>query len=107
MYPIYNLNSPPADLDHSRTLYIGRGSFWGNPYRIGQDGMDRRSVVEAYRQRLWNSFKAKGPAYQKILNGELNDKFLGCYCYPQLCHGHVLIRANHYAMNNLNHNVKL
>ena len=51
---VYNLHNPPADLDHSSTLYIGRGSFWGNPYRIGQDGMDRRSVVAAYRTRLWS-----------------------------------------------------
>ena len=30
-------------------IYIGRGSKWGNPFRIGDHG-DRGGVIEQYRE---------------------------------------------------------
>ena len=32
-------------------VYIGRGSRWGNPFRIGQDG-DRAAVIAKYERWL-------------------------------------------------------
>ena len=37
-------------------VYIGRGSKWGNPYRIGEDGT-REEVIEKYRLYLWKQIK--------------------------------------------------
>ena len=64
-------------------VYIGRGSKWGNPFRIGPDGT-REEVIEKYRQMI-----LKRPDLLSAL-GELKDKALGCYCKPLACHGDVL-----------------
>jgi len=65
-------------------VYIGRGSKWGNPFRIGKDG-NRTEVIEKYRQ--WIETKSD------LLNSlkELDGLVLGCHCKPQPCHGDVLV----------------
>ena len=67
-------------------VYIGPGTKWGNPYRIGPDG-DRDRVLALYKQRLWND---------KVLMGQLHElrgKKLMCHCAPKRCHGDVLVAA--------------
>lgn len=69
-------------------VYIGRGSDFGNPFRIGEDGT-RQEVVEKYREyfydRITNDIRFK----QSI--DWLRGKILGCFCKPELCHGDVII----------------
>lgn len=65
-------------------VYIGRGSKWGNPFKIGRDG-DRAQVIEKYRAHL-----ASRPDLLAALP-ELRGKVLGCWCAPLPCHGNVLI----------------
>jgi hypothetical protein len=67
----------------SEDVYIGRGSFWGNPFVIGKDG-DRDDVVRKYAEMICDN--------QEMLSRlhELRGKNLVCYCAPKLCHGHVL-----------------
>ena len=66
-------------------VYIGRGSKWGNPFRIGPDG-DRAAVIAKYE--LWL-------ADQHQLLRAL-DEFRGCdlvcFCAPRPCHGDLLLR---------------
>lgn len=71
---------------NSHTLYIGRGSKWGNPFVIGKDG-DRATVIAKYRKYLWSR--------KDLLDAlpELEGHTLGCYCKPSACHGDVLIKA--------------
>ena len=67
-------------------VYIGRGSKWGNPFKIGVHG-SRDEVIERYQQYLWN---------RKDLLADLDElrgKRLGCFCAPQACHGDVLVDA--------------
>lgn len=64
-------------------VYIGRGSKWGNPFRIGPDG-DRSEVIALFRQHLEAS-----PHLLSAL-AELEGKRLGCFCAPKPCHGDVL-----------------
>jgi hypothetical protein len=68
----------------SYDVYIGRGSKWGNPYKIGVDGT-RSEVIEKYRNYILDN--------QELLNDlpELKGKTLGCWCYPKRCHGEVLL----------------
>ena len=68
------------------TARIDRATKWGNPYPIG-DGMTRSDVIAAYRQHL--------AAHPELLASvaELRGKVLMCWCYPQPCHGDVLIDA--------------
>lgn len=66
-------------------VYIGRGSKWGNPYRIGIDG-DRAEVIRKYE--VW----IRGQKHLMDSLHELDGKVLGCFCHPLPCHGHVLIK---------------
>ncbi len=74
---VVHCNKEPYD------VYIGRGSRWGNPFRIGKDGT-RDEVLEKYRQYI-----LANP--DLILHlPELLGKTLGCWCKPLRCHGDIL-----------------
>jgi hypothetical protein len=75
--PVVNLRRSEYD------VYIGRGSKWGNPFRIGPDGT-RDEVIEKYRQWLLSN-----PVLMDQLH-ELRGMDLGCFCKPLPCHGDVL-----------------
>lgn len=64
-------------------VYIGRGSKWGNPSVIGQDG-SRDEVIEKYREWIITQPQIKDLE-------ELRGKRLGCFCKPSRCHGDVLV----------------
>lgn len=68
------------------TVYIGRTSKWGNPFRIGVDGT-RKEVIEKYRQYLLSNKDLMAAILS--LDGEI----LGCHCKPKLCHGDVIIET--------------
>lgn len=70
--------------DWKGAIYIGRPSRWGNPFVVGRDGT-REEVVAKYEQYLLSS-----GLIDHI--GELEGRNLACWCAPQLCHGHVLLR---------------
>jgi hypothetical protein len=67
----------------SYSVYIGRGSKWGNPFVIGKDG-NRREVINLYREWIVNQ-----PQFKDI--EQLRGQTLGCFCHPQPCHGDVLV----------------
>lgn len=76
-------------------IYIGRGSKWGNPFRIGIDG-NRNEVLEKYANWIMTQ--------PQLLNDlhELKGKILGCWCSPKKCHGDILTKlANGSNMNDL------
>lgn len=70
----------PAD-----AVYIGRGSKWGNPFRIGRDG-DRAAVIAKYERWL-----ADQHHLLRALD-ELCGRDLICFCAPRACHGDLLLR---------------
>lgn len=63
-------------------IYIGRGSPWGNPYKMknGSDG-ERERVIELYAQYTIPTLD---------IEPLLKAKRLGCYCKPKSCHGDIL-----------------
>lgn len=64
-------------------IYIGRGSKWGNPFRIGVDG-DRAAVIAKHEQWLRHQH-----ALLRALD-ELRGCDLVCFCAPLACHGDLL-----------------
>ena len=66
-------------------IYIGRGSRWGNPFRIGPDG-DRAAVVARHEAWLKDQH-----ALLRALD-ELRGRDLVCFCAPLACHGDLLVR---------------
>ncbi len=67
------------------TLYIGRGSKWGNPFILGRDG-HRFQVINKYEMWIRSNDELQNDLH------ELQGEILGCYCKPQGCHGDVLIK---------------
>lgn len=65
-------------------IYIGRGSKWGNPFRIGPDG-DRATVIAKYERWLREQHHLL-----RALD-ELRGRDLICFCAPQACHGDLLV----------------
>jgi hypothetical protein len=72
--------------DSSTYQYIGRGSYWGNPYSIGEDG-DRDEVIRKFE---YDFNYDKFPNKNKDAVHELKGKTLGCFCKPERCHGDIL-----------------
>ena len=72
-------------------LYIGRPfaefpeSIWANRYRIGPDG-SREDVVKQYELDTRRNLRLMAAV------PDLTGLDLGCWCYPNPCHGHVLLK---------------
>ena len=65
-------------------LPIDRGTQWGNPFVVGEDG-DRDKVCDSFEVyfNLKPSLQVKIPS--------LAGKVLGCWCFPERCHGNHLV----------------
>lgn len=77
----------------SKFEYIGRGSYWGNPYSIYE--VEDLEEDETPRDNVIRKFKYDFE-HNCLLNRDKNKvyslagKRLGCYCKPEACHGDVL-----------------
>jgi hypothetical protein len=73
------------------TVYIGRAwsglpdSKWANPFHIGKHGT-RSEVIAKYE-----AYVRSRPDLMAAVP-ELVDQVLGCWCYPEHCHGDVLVK---------------
>ena len=67
----------------SDAIYVGRPSYWGNPFVIGKDGT-RGEVITKYSMTL--HYKQR-EAIKRTLKG----KDLICWCAPEACHADVLL----------------
>ena len=82
-----------ADPIPDGAVYVGRGTVWGNPWKIGEDGT-RDEVVERYRAAVMADGKAP---LRKRIRQELAGKDLVCWCQspsdedPLPCHATVLL----------------
>ena len=81
MTTVVNIRKSKSD------CYCGRGTIYGNPFKIGRDGT-RLDVITKYIDYFFDKLE-KDPVFrQRIL--ELKDKKIGCWCHPDLCHLHVI-----------------
>lgn len=72
-------------MSESFDVFVGRGSPFGNPFKIGRDG-SREEVIQKYEEWIRNQ-----PDLMAML-AELKGKTLGCFCKPKPCHGDVLVK---------------
>lgn len=75
VYNKYGVNVP------KNAVYIGRGSPWGNPFKIGPDG-SREEVIAKFECETLPTLDLE----------PLRGKDLVCYCAPLSCHGDILLR---------------
>jgi Domain of unknown function (DUF4326) len=62
-------------------VYIGRGSPWGNPFKIGEDGT-RDEVCDRFEREVLPALDVSA----------LRGKDLVCFCAPRRCHGDAILR---------------
>jgi len=77
------------------THYIGRGSIFGNPFKIGgANNYTREDVIVKYEQ--WLRMKLKSLVWLSPLGQAIYDlpesAVLGCFCKPKACHGDIIIK---------------
>lgn len=71
---------------------IDRGTIWGNPFKVDEDG-SRKEILRKYEFYYFMK-----PSLWEKLNS-LKGKVLGCWCYPEKCHGDILINFSHFSHN--------
>lgn len=83
-------NDSSFDKKNPKYEYIGRGSYWGNPYSLldnNFDDIDRSSVLSQFKYDFdTDSFVNK----KKSEIHKLTGKRLACFCKPKPCHGDIL-----------------
>ena len=75
------------------SMYIGRGSPLGNPFKLSPDS--RATVIAKYRVYLEAAIDKEQPDIMaelsriksKLLMGDVN---LACFCAPSACHGDII-----------------
>lgn len=85
------------------TVYVGRGSRWGNPHKVGVDGKTAQDCVRCYFEDLFpythhGARNSLEDLHLSILNLEeaqrdLRGKNLACWCeLGEPCHADVLLQ---------------
>jgi hypothetical protein len=74
-------------------IYIGRPSKWGNPYTHIKDRETKAEFIVDTREEAIAKYRDYILKNETLMNSlhELEGKILGCWCYPNPCHGEVLI----------------
>ena len=89
-------------MNDENNIYIGRkgvvfidnarfpqnSSNFANPYKIGKDGT-REEILVKYKDFITNKLNNDENLVAELLS--LKGKNLGCWCYPESCHGYTLL----------------
>ena len=76
------------------TVYVGRGSRWGNPFRVGMVGIpDSAAAVSAFKRIINRSEHDQYFVFtQSRIRADLAGKNLACWCPPDSpCHADILL----------------
>jgi len=85
---VVNIKHPSSNVAGSEnffTRYIGRGTKWGNNYRLGLDG-SREVVIAKHKADF-----IENTELQEAVWNELAGQVLGCSCKPEACHGDTYV----------------
>ncbi len=66
----------------SGAVYCGRGSYWANPFNIGEHGT-RNEVCDRFEREILSTLDVSA----------LSGRDLVCFCAPKRCHCDALLRA--------------
>ena len=73
-------------IDHKR--FPTQSSIFANPFKIGKDGT-REEVIQKYKIYIMDKITNDDTMRIELL--ALKGKKLGCWCFPEACHGNVLL----------------
>lgn len=83
-------------IDNKR--FPSKDSIWCNPFKITPT-QTREVVLRKYEKYIINKIKKEHLVTELL---KLRGKKLGCWCYPEKCHGDVLIKLINYYYRKLN-----
>jgi hypothetical protein len=72
----------------NKKRYPQNSSKFANPYKIGKDGT-REEVIVKYKEYIIKKLENDKSLINELLL--LKGKKLGCWCYPEICHGNILL----------------
>jgi len=75
---VHNKHDKTAPPD---AVYVGRGSPWGNPFKMGEAG-SREEVIKRFECEILPTLDL----------APLRGKDLVCYCHPKACHADILLK---------------
>lgn len=75
----------------ANTIYVGRGTRWGNPWRV-ENGMSPHGAVWRYRDATNGRLPFANVPTPNEIRAALAGKNLMCWCAPgSPCHADVLL----------------
>lgn len=78
MPKVYNKHHKDVPID---AVYVGRGSPWGNPFRMHTES-SRNHVCDRFEQEVLPTLDLT----------PLRGKDLVCFCAPLRCHGDAILK---------------
>ena len=84
----------------SSSVYIGRGSIWGNPYKVGAR-RTRKVAVKLYRRHLYAQLRSGEISLKQLADLHGQELFCAGCRGTAPCHGQVLVRAAAFAVAQL------
>lgn len=67
----------------------GHDGYFGNPYRLEDYGGNREDCIRDFRNYFFSRLAQDKEFFQRVHT--LKDKILGCWCWPDVCHGEVIV----------------
>lgn len=97
-------------IEDDNNIYIGRAgivyikgekfpkndSIFHNPFKI-DDNTTREEVIQKYKIYITDKLENEPELVHELI--KLKNKNLGCWCYPELCHGNILLELIDYYDN--------
>jgi len=97
-------------IEDNNNKYIGRGgivfinkerfpkgnSLFYNPFKINKN-TTREEVIQQYKLYITQRLETEPELIEELL--KLKNKNLGCWCFPELCHGNILLELIEYYDN--------
>lgn len=75
----------------ANTIYVGRPSKWGNPFKVGEIWNDEYLIYREQAAELYKKYVA--PLLTRTQLKEIKGKDLACWCpLDQPCHADVLLK---------------
>jgi hypothetical protein len=79
---VYRVGKAPTG-----AIYVGRGSAWGNPYRMRSEA-DRERVCDQFARYALDRLRFEPEWLDPLIS-----RSLVCHCAPRRCHADWLIKA--------------
>ncbi len=70
--------------------YIGRGTVWGNPFKVS-DTCTQKEAADKYRRMLARMLAAKSKTFINMVLDLANVEHIVCSCAPRPCHGECFV----------------